>query len=74
MTLALLLICKTVRKSERMVVLQTFLQFTHEFSEGFALFEFGEILAFISFHFKSDLLGETVLPNGLKKFIEFGYA
>ena len=30
------------------------------------LFEFGEILAFILFHFESDLLGETFLPNGLK--------
>ena len=67
MTLALLLICKTDRKSERMAVLQVFfLQFTHEFSEGFALFEFGEILAFISFHFESDLLGETFLAYGLK--------
>ena len=36
-----------------------FLQYTHGFSEGFALFEFGEVLAFILFHFESDLLGET---------------
>ena len=62
-----MLICKTVRKSERMAVLQALLQSTHGFSEGFALFEFREILAFVLFHFKSDLLGETFLPNGLTK-------
>ena len=35
---------------------------------GLRLFEFGEILAFILFHFESDLLGGTSLPNGFTKF------
>ena len=34
---------------------------------GLLWFEFREILAFILFHFESDLLGETFLPNGLTK-------
>ena len=44
-----------------------FLQYTHGFSEGFAFVWIREILAFILFHFGSDLLGETFLPNGLTK-------